>query len=147
MTAPATQIKEAIVAHLRGMIASYTMPIPETQIRGLLDLSGTPKDAYGITVGAEDLGDHAGNTGRILVDIRPNIVVFSHLDEDPDGSLCDALAADTLAIMQSIQYCLDGWVVAWNGNWQLTDTQMDNSFRQITLNATLPIVRQPKIGG
>ena len=139
--APATQIKEAIVAHLRGMIGSYTLPIPETQIRGILDLSGTPKDAYGITVGAEDLGDHAGNTGRILVDIRPTITVFSHLDEDQDGSLCDSLATDTLAIMQTISYSLDGWKVYWNGNWSITDTAMDSSFRQMVLSATLPIGR------
>ena len=139
--APATQIKEAIVAHLKGMIASYSLPIPETQIRGLLDLSGTPKEAYGITVGAEDLGDHAGNTGRVLVDIKPTITVFSHLDEDPDGSLCDSLTADTLAIMQTIQYKLDGWKVYWNGNWSITDTAMDNSFRQMILSATLPIGR------
>lgn len=143
MTAsPATQIKEAIVAHLRGMIGSYTLPIPQTQIRGILDLSGTPKDVYGITINAEDLGDHAGNTGRVLVDIKPTITVFSHLDEDQDGTLCDSLASDTLTIMQSIQYKLDGWCVAWNGNWVVTDTMMDNSFRQIVLSATLPIVRQ-----
>lgn len=139
--APATQIKEAIVAHLKGMIGSYSLPIPETQIRGILDLSGTPKDVYGITISAEDLGDHAGNTGRILVDIKPTITVFSHLDEDADGALCDALTSDTLDIMQSIQYRLDGWHVAWCGNWRVTDTMMDNSFRQVVLSATLPIVR------
>lgn len=139
--APATQIKEAIVAHLKGMIGSYSLPIPETQIRGILDLSGTPKDVYGITISAEDLGDHAGNTGRILVDIKPTITVFSHLDEDADGALCDALTSDTLDIMQSIQYHLDGWHVYWCGNWAVTDTMMDNSFRQVVLSATLPIGR------
>ena len=143
MKAPAVQIKEAIVNHLHGMIGFYTLPIPETQIRGILDLSGTPKDVYGITVSSEDLGDHAGNTGRILVDIQPRITVFSHLDEDIDGALCDSLVSDTLSIMQSIAYSLDGWYVAWNGNWAVTDTSMDNSFRQIVLSATLPIVKQP----
>jgi len=140
--APATQIKDAIVAHLRGMTGSFSLPIPETQIRGILDLSGTPKDVYGITVNAEDLGDHAGNTGRVLVDIKPTITVFSHLDEDQEGTLCDSLASDTLTIMQSIKYSLDGWLVAWNGNWQVADTSMDNSFRQTVLTATLPIVKQ-----
>lgn len=142
MKAPAVQIKEAIVAHLKGMIGSYSLPIPEEQIRGILDLSGTPKDIYGITISAEDLGDHAGNTGRRLVDIKPSIVVFSHLDEDIDGTLCDALTSDTLSIMQSIQYHLEGWYVAWNGNWQIENTTMDNSFRQTVLSATLPIVKQ-----
>jgi hypothetical protein len=139
---PAVQIRDAIVRHLRGMIGAYQLPIPETQIRGTLDLSGTPKEAYGITVSAEDMGDHAGNTGRVLVDIQPRITVFSHLDEDVDGSLCDSLASDTLEIMQSIAYQLDGWYVAWNGNWQIADTTMDGAFRTVVLTATLPIVRQ-----
>lgn len=142
MIAPAVQIREAIVAHLRGMIGSYSLPIPETQIRGILDLTGTPKEAYGITVSAEDLGDHAGNTGRRLVDIKPTITVFSHLDEDADGVLCDTLASDTLEIMQSIAYALDGWYVAWRGNWQIADTTMDGAFRTVVLTATLPIVKQ-----
>lgn len=142
MIAPAVQIRDAIVRHLRGMIGSYALPIPETQIRGTLDLSGTPKEAYGITVSAEDMGDHAGNTGRVLVDIQPRITVFSHLDEDVDGTLCDSLASDTLEIMQSITYALDGWYVAWRGNWSITETTMDNAFRQTVLSATLPIVKQ-----
>ncbi len=141
MIAPATQIKNAIVAHLRGAVNSYTLPIPETQIRGILDLSGTPRDIYGITVSTEDLGDHAGNTGRILVDVKATITIFSHLDEDVDGSLCDSLTSDTLQIMQSITYKLDDWVVYWNGNWQVTDTVMDNSFRQNVLSTTIPIGR------
>lgn len=140
--APAIQIRDAIVRHLRGMVGSYSLPIPVTQIRGTLDLSGTPKDAWGITVGAEDMGDHAGNTGRVLVDIRPTITCFSHLEEDIDGALCDGLASDTLEIMRSIAYTLDGWYVAWTGNWTITDTIMDSSFRQVILSATLPIVRQ-----
>lgn len=145
MKSPATQIKEAIVAHLQGMINEYSIPIPQTQIRGALDLSGTPKDAYGITVSASDEGDWAGNTGRVLVSIKPTITVFSHLDEDQDGSLCDSLASDTLDIMQSIKYSLEGWYVAWNGNWQVTDTMMDGSFRQYVLSAVLPIVKQNNI--
>lgn len=141
-TAPATQIKNAIVAHLQGMVGSYTLPIPSTQIRGILDLSGTPKDAYGITVSAVDEGDWNGAHERILIRITPTITVFTHLDEDIDGSLADSLVTDTLSIMQSIQYDLDGYYVASKGNWSVTDTQMDASFRQITLSAVLPVVRQ-----
>jgi hypothetical protein len=141
-TAPATQIKNAIVAHLQGMVGSYTLPIPSTQIRGILDLSGTPKDAYGITVSAVDEGDWNGAHERILIRITPTITVFTHLDEDIDGSLADSLVTDTLSIMQSIQYDLDGYYVASKGNWSVTDTQMEASFRQITLSAVLPIVRQ-----
>lgn len=142
MKAPAIQIKEAIVAHLQGMVGDYTHPIPTTQIRGILDLSGTPKDAYGITVNATDEGDWTGAHERILIRIVPTITVFTHLDEDMDGSLADSLVTDTLSIMQSIEYQLDGYVVASKGNWSVTDTQMDNSFRQVVLSAVLPIVRQ-----
>lgn len=142
MKAPAIQIKEAIVAHLRGMIGEYSLPIPDTQIRGILDLSGTPKDAYGLTVSATDEGDWTGAHERVLIRITPTITVFTHLEEDQDGSLADSLVTDTLSIMQSIQYNLEGYHVASNGNWSVTDTQMDASFRQITLSAVLPIVRQ-----
>ena len=141
MKAPATQVKEAIVSHLRGVCNSFTMPIPQEQCRGILDLTGTPRDAYGIVVGCEDLGDHAGNTGRILVDVKPVITVFTHLNEDEDGSLCDSLAADALDAMTGIQYALDGWRVAWNGNWAITDSGMDGSYRQVVLSATLPLNR------
>ena len=142
MKAPAIQIKEAIVAHLQGMVGDYTHPIPTTQIRGILDLSGTPKDAYGITINATDEGDWTGAHERILIRIVPTITVFTHLDEDMDGSLADSLVTDTLSIMQSIEYQLDGYQVASKGNWSVTDTQMDSSFRQVVLSAVLPIVRQ-----
>lgn len=140
--APALQVKEAIVAHLQGRIGDYTLPIPSTQIRGILDVSGTPRDAYGITVGAEDQGDWNGAMERILIRIQPTITVFSHIEEDPDGSQADSLAGDTLEIMRTMEYNLDGYVVASNGNWAITDVQMDNAFRQLTLSAVLPIIRQ-----
>jgi hypothetical protein len=141
-TAPAIQIRDAITAHLRGRAQDFSLPVLPDQVRGTLDLSGTPKGLYGIVIAAEDMGDHAGNSGRILVDIRPSITVFSHLEEDLDGQQCDTLTSDILRIMQEITYDLDGWAVAWNGNWQVANTQMGDSFRQNTLTATIPIVRQ-----
>ncbi|MBO4513519.1 MAG: hypothetical protein J5746_12215 [Victivallales bacterium] len=142
MTAPAIQIREAITAHLRSRAQQFTLPVTPDQIRGTLDLSGTPRGFYGIVIAAEDLGDHAGNTGRVLVDIRPSITVFSHLEEDLDGQTCDTLTTDILNLMQSITYTLNGWQVAWRGNWTITDTAINDSFRQNILTATIPIVKQ-----
>lgn len=141
MEMPAQQIKAAIVAHLRGVCGGFTLPIPQEQIRGLLDVSGTPRDAYGIVVSCEDLGDHFGNTGGVLVDVRPSITIYTHINEDEDGGLCDAIASDVLGAMQSIAYILEGWLVAWNGSWTVADTTMDGSYRQIALSATLPLNR------
>lgn len=147
MKAPAIQIKEQIVEHLKSHAGSasesgFSIDVPEDQIRGILDLSGAPKGLFGITVSAEDQGDWAGNTGRILVSIKPSITIFTHLDEDLDGALCDSLVSDVLTIMQSMVYDLEGWNVAWNGNWQVTDTAMDTSFRQAVLTAVLPITKR-----
>jgi hypothetical protein len=141
MKAPAVQIRDAITDHLRTRAQEFTLQVAPEQIRGILDLSGSPRGVYGIVVSAEDLGDHAGNTGRVLVDIRPSITVFSHLEEDMDGSTCDTLATDALDIMQSIAYQLEGWQVAWNGNWTMSGTTMNDSYRQVTLAATIPIMR------
>lgn len=142
MKAPAEQVKEAIVKHLQSQAMAFSLPVVPDQIRGMLDLSGIPKGVYGITVSAQDNGDWAGNTGRVLISIQPSIMVFSHLEEDLDGTICQQVITDVLSIMQSITYSLDGWQVAWNGNWTVSETTMTDSFRQTTLSATLPLVRQ-----
>ena len=142
MKAPAEQVKEAIVKHLQSQAMAFSLPVVPDQIRGMLDLSGTPKGVYGITVSAEDGGDWAGNTGRVLISIKPSIIVFSHLEEDLDGTICQQVITDVLSIMQGIKYSLEGWQVAWNGNWTVSETTMTDSFRQTTLSATLPLVRQ-----
>ena len=137
--APAQQIREEILRHLHGAINSFCLPIPLEQIRALLDASGTPKETYGILVTASDLGDHAGCAGRVLVDVQAQILVYTHVNDDADGALADALATDILNVMPSIQYGLDGWLVSYNGNWSQSDAVMMDNFRQITLSATIPI--------
>ena len=140
--APAIQIRDAIVQHLRGMSYAFSLPVAAEQIRGTLDLSGELKGLYGVTVAAEDGGDWAGNTNRTLVSIRPRITVFTHLEDDVDGVQCDVLTTDLLNFMQQISYTLEGWQVAWNGNWQISSTGVYDSFRQNILTATIPIVKQ-----
>ena len=140
--APAQQIRQAIIDHLKGNVALFSLPIPTEQIRGVLDVSGTPKETYGIIVSANDLGNHSGFVGRVLVDIQAQISIYTHLNDDAEGKLADALASDVLDIMQSISYTLDGWCVSYNGNWMQTDASMMDSFRQLTLSATIPIQKQ-----
>jgi hypothetical protein len=141
MSSPAVQIKNALIDYLRNVAGNFTLPIPAEQIRGILDISGTPKDAYGIIVNCADLGDHFGNTGRVLVDCKPTICVYTHLDEDKDGTLLDSLAGDVLESVLGIMYSLDGWRVCWRGNWQTSGLTIDGAYRQVELSATLPLNR------
>lgn len=136
-TSPAELVRDAIVSHLASQLG-----LTEGQVRGVLDVSGKPKDEKGCVVACSDQGDHPGCAGRVLVDVRPTVVVFTHLEQDPDGSVCDALAASVLSSMQSITYSISGWSVAWTGSWQVTEATMDGSFRQESLSATLPLVKQ-----
>lgn len=139
---PARQVREAIVAHLRGLCGGFSNPIPPEQIRGMLDLSGSPRDGYGIIVSCADLGEHWGrNNGGVLIDVQPRIAVFTHLNDDADGSLCGALVSDVLGAMRSMRYELDGWRVMWTGNWTAGEPVMMDSFRQSELSATLPLNR------
>ncbi len=139
---PSRQVREAIVAYLQGVCGGWSNPIPQTQIRGLLDLSGTPKDAYGVIVACDDLGEHGGrNNNGVLIDVKPRVLVFTHLNEDADGSLCAALVSDVLESLRALEYDLDGWHVAWNGNWAATPPVMDGSYRQCELSSWLPLNR------
>lgn len=140
--APAIQAKRQIVEFLRLNAGGFSLPIPSEQIRAVLDVTAPDRDAYGIVVGCEDLGDHDGwNTGRVLVDVRPSVTIYTHIDEDADGTLCDALASDALALMPSMQYTFDGWLCHYGGNWTAGDVQMDGAYRTIQLAATLPLER------
>lgn len=139
---PAVQIRKAIIEHLQGLCGGFARPLPQTQIRGVLDLSGEPKDSCGVVVGCENRGEHWGaNNHGILIDVQPRIVCFTHLNEDEDGSICTALVSDVAHAMRSIEYHIFGWDVKWNGNWMVGESTMDGSYRQIEMSATLPLVR------
>ena len=75
------------------------------------------------------------------MDVRPSVTIYTHIDEDADGSLCDALASDALALMPTMQYAFDGWICHYSGNWTAGDVQMDGAYRTIQLAATLPLER------
>lgn len=136
---PATQIQGAIVQHLQDNAGLFALPIPTDQIRRALDLSGEPKDAYGLIVSCADLGDHFGGSQRILVDIRATVIAFTHLNEDENGLQCAALATDALRLVQSITYSLDGWRAYSPGNWTCAAPVISGNYRQIVLEATIPI--------
>lgn len=138
---PCQQIRSAIIAHLQGLCGGFARPIPQTQIRAILDVSGDPKDSCGIVVGCDNLGEHWGaNNGGRLIDVKPRICVFTHINEDADGSVCNALTSDVLVAIKTIVYDITGWQVCWNGNWTLGDVSMEGSFRQAEMSATLPLV-------
>lgn len=139
---PCQQIRTAIIEHLQGLCGGFARPLPQTQIRAVLDLSGEPKDACGVVVGCENRGEHWGANNRgILIDVQPRIVCFTHLNEDEDGSICNCLVNDVANAMRSIEYHIFGWDVKWNGNWTVGEHSMDGSYRQCEMSATLPLVR------
>lgn len=140
---PCQQIRHAIILHLQGLCGGFARPIPQTQIRAILDVSGEPKDSCGIVVGCDNQGEHWGaNNKGILIDVQPRIVCFSHINDDADGSICNAMVSDAINAIRSIRYTLLGWEVKWNGNWTIGNVQMDGSYRQVEMTATLPLVRQ-----
>lgn len=141
---PCQEIRYVIIKHLHGLCGGFSRPINQTQIRAILDVSGDPKDSCGIIIGCENMGQHGGGDQHgILIDVQPRIVVFSHLNDDADGSICNALVADTSNAMQTINYSdVMGWRVKWNGSWTMGDATMDGSYRQIEMSATLPLVRR-----
>ena len=139
---PALEVEEAIVAHLRALADAGDIPCTADQIRRRLDISGEPKGLSGIVVAVADRGDHAGCVGRVLVDVAPEVSCWSHLDEDADGSACDALAGAAMAAMQTITYNLPGWRVAWRGSWTRSAPTAADAFRTTTISATLPLVRR-----
>ena len=140
---PCQQIRHAIIRHLQGLCGGFARPLPQTQIRGVLDVSGDPKDSAGIVVGCDNAGEHWGANNRgILIDVSPRIVCFSHINEDADGSICNALVSDVANAIRSIHYDgLLGWEVKWNGNWMIGEYTMDGSYRQCEMSARLPLVR------
>lgn len=140
---PCEQIRQTILSHLRGLCGGFRRPINQTQIREILDISGEPKDSAGVIVACENQGEHWGaNNNGVLIDVQPRIVVFSHLNEDSDGAICNALVSDVLGAMQSISYTgVSGWDVKWRGNWTVSDKTMEGSYRQVEMTATLPLVR------
>lgn len=137
-------MRNALVDHLRGLAGEFSRPVEPSQIRGMLDMSGQPRESLGVVVSGEDLGDHAGNTGRILVDVRLVCSVWSHIDEDADGILCDTLAEDVFMGVLSMDWRNHmpyGWSCAWNGNWTIGESELEASWRRKTLMAVLPLVR------
>lgn len=139
---PAAQVKQFIIRHLRGVCGGFSLPLPTEQVRGVLDVTGTPKDAWGIVVDCEDLGDHGGmDTGRVLVDVRPTLTVYTHIDEDADGIMCDSLAAEALESVRTLAYSLSGWLCHYSGLWTASGPAMNGAYRVIELAATLPLNR------
>lgn len=138
MTAsPAPIIRDHIVQVLRAAEAEPIMQTPECQIRAALDVSGEPRGPYGIIVAAADLGGHGGLPGRVLVDVRVTITVFTHLDEDADGHRLDDLAAAVMETIPSIGVAVPGWHIRFPGVWQLDEATMDDVFRTADITATL----------
>jgi len=134
--APAIQVREAIIAHLRS--SAELAGIDDGQIRAMLDVSGTPRGDRAIIVSARDLGGHGGMPGRVLIDVEASISIMTNLDEDPSGSAADELLSSVAIAIENISYSLNGWRVPFRGIWKGTHaTTADESFRLVNMTATL----------
>lgn len=136
---PAHEVCVEIVKFLRNLAPA--LGLDEGQIREVLDVSGQPKDLAGITVGVADKGDHPGCVGRVLVDVEPTVTIWTHINDDADGSLCNTIAGAVLADITSITYNCPSWKVAFKGSWSMTAPTAAEAYRAIRITATLPLVR------
>ena len=105
---PASQIQQALVDEMR---LRPPRGIDPQQIRSSLDMSGQLKGFMGVTVSASDLGGHDGMPGRILADVKVRVMVWTHVDEDMDGSLCDGLASDVRRLLPTLNDNGDDWTL------------------------------------
>jgi len=136
MNSPAPFIRDFLIQSLQLSLESL---LPPSQVRGQLDVSGEMRGTEGAVVSASDKGGHNGLPGRILVDADVSICVFTHLDDDTDGSRLDELVSAVFGALPSIAYPqFPGWRVTFPGIWQASSPQiMDDSYRQQTLTATI----------
>lgn len=141
---PASQIQQALVNEMR---LRPPQDIDPQQIRTSLDMSGQLKGFMGITVSASDLGGHEGLPGRILIDVKVSVTAWTHIDEDADGSICDALASDIRQLMPTLNDSnddwtlppLDGWAVRFPGIIQASESMLspDGVYRVKEITATM----------
>lgn len=141
---PARQIQTALIGEMR---LRPPCGIDPQQIRAKLDTSGELKGFCGITVSVSDLGGHDGMPGRILVDVKVRVMVWTHVDEDMDGSLCDDLASDVRRLLPTLNDNgddwtlppLDGWAVRFPGIVQTGEPELsdDGAFRVKELSTTM----------
>ena len=118
---PATQLREHIIHYLN--VNQPEMPLLAGKVRKLWDVSGDmPQGNTGIVVSCEDLGGHNGMPGRLLVDVRVNIRIFTNLDEDDTGVLLDNLESETMRLLAGMQDPdLKDWIVRFQGSWTITE--------------------------
>lgn len=144
MKEPAPQIQQCLIDLLRQAAIPSVDP---DDIRGTLDTSGRPKGFTGCTVHAVDRGNHNGIPGRILVDVEVDIDVYSHVNEDADGSICSNAVSFIRPLLPSLSDMgndwtlppLENWRVRYPGNWETTGPVLspDAAYRVYTISATL----------
>lgn len=141
---PARQIQQALITEMR---LRPPCGIDPQQIRAKLDTSGELKGFSGITVSVSDLGGHDGLPGRILVDVKVRVTIWTHVDEDMDGSLCDDLASDARRLMPTLNDTgedwilppLDGWAVRFPGTIAVGEPELsdDGAYRIKEITTTM----------
>lgn len=118
---PATQLREHIIDYLNKN--QPELPLLEGKVRALFDVSGDkPMGDTGIVVSCEDLGGHNGLPGRLLVDVRVNVRVFTQMDEDDTGVMLDNLESDTMNLLAAMpDPDLKDWIVRFQGSWTASE--------------------------
>lgn len=141
---PSQQIQLALIHEMR---LRPPCGIDPQQIRAKLDTSGELKGFCGITVSVSDLGGHNGLPGRVLIDVRVRVTIWTHVDEDHDGSLCDNLSSEARKLLPMLNENgndwtlppLDGWAVRFPGVIQTGEPELsdDGAYRVKELSTTM----------
>ncbi len=118
---PAIQLREHVINYLNNN--QPETPLVTGKVRALWDVSGDlPKGDTGIVVSCEDLGGHNGMPGRLLVDVKVNVRVFTNMDEDDTGILLDNLESETMRLLAAMPAPdLKDWIVRFQGSWRASE--------------------------
>lgn len=120
------QVGRAGVARYRADAALVAALGAAEQIRATLDTSGSPAGVSALIVRARDLGGYQGMSSRKLVEVELRVTIRTHLDEDQDREVHDALASQVLAIAGSRWTPpLTGWIVRHVSSAECTDVEAD----------------------
>lgn len=134
---PSIQIAHRLVDILRE--SGVDFDIPEESIRTMLDVTGTPVSDSGITVSATHDGNHGGAAGvdYPLQDVTVTVHIYTHIDTDADGGLCDRLSNQAMSALRSSSMVeLDGWLIDGVSGWRYGSLAMSESYRVVDLTAT-----------
>ena len=133
MEYPATQFNNTLITHLQTALSD---DLEAGQIRGRLDVSGDdPRGIIGIVCSTVDSGSHSGTVGRQLIDLSTTITIYTHLDEDADGTNFEGIVEKVITALETFSPSVTGWEIHYIQAPQSTPVSMlESVFRTQDFN-------------